>query len=192
MVPAFDTRLPTDEELTALPQVQMTSELPWDPRAQHFTIAEKQASISSSTHPLHAIAALRYASRGYHATFATGPIESRHIHATQQHMMPAELMMASTPRTISAILFETATPLESRECFSIIGTCPLTSLRTGTQASQLPGTGKAGVSSSVSAISTIIKQSVLTAKELSNKWSIGLEAAAAMIRYAQRNVDAER
>lgn len=99
-----DTRLPTKNELTTLPQVKMTSELPWDPKASHFAIAEKQVTFDRPTQPRCSTAALNYISRGYENTFKPGTTEPRHVHATQQHMMSAELVVASDPRSISAVL----------------------------------------------------------------------------------------
>jgi hypothetical protein len=131
----FDTRLPTEEELTSLPQIQMTSALPWDPKASHFAVAEKRAILDPA--PKRGIAALSFLSRGYESKFATGYTEPCHIHATQKNMMPAELMTAADTDTIATALL--GTPTENRQCHSI-GTLPIASLLTGTAAYRFLGT----------------------------------------------------
>jgi hypothetical protein len=178
----FDTRLPTEDELHTLPRVQMTSELPWDPKSPHFDVAEKQATLDTPVASVRRTAALSFTSRGYAPIFDAGYHEPRHIHATQKHMLAAELMVAADHKSVPTALLGMGTPVESRECYSI-GTIPLATLLPGTPslASRLSGTNQTGVHG-ISGVSTSIKQSVLTAKELADKWSIGLEAAAATIR----------
>jgi hypothetical protein len=178
----FDTRLPTEDELHALPRIQMTSQLPWDPKSSHFGAAEMQAALATPVTTVCSTAALSFTSRGYVPTFAAKCTEPRHVHATQKHMLAAELMVAADRQSVPGALLGMGTPVESRECYSI-GTIPLATLLPGTPslAYQFSGTNQAGVHG-VSGVSTSIKQSVLTAKELADKWSIGLEAAAATIR----------
>jgi hypothetical protein len=179
----FDRRLPREDELHTLPRVQMTSKLPWDPKLPHFGVAEKQATLDTPVASVHKTASLSFTTRGYAPIFDAGYYhEPRHAHATQKHLLAAELMVAADHQSVPATLLGMGTPVESRECYNISTTIPLATLLPGTPslASRLPGTNQTG--DGVSGVSTSIKHYMFTAKELADKWSIGLEAAAATIR----------
>ena len=175
----FDTRLPTDEEINTLPRIEMTSPLPWDPRAVHFTRDEESAERGTERRPR--VASIGYVSSGLEDLIQPEPQplprEIFRVDTAQRHMASADIMVAQEPSMLLERLGLADTPSESRDCSSL-ETRSLQSLLSGTgSGASVPDDARTQAS-----VSASVKQSKLTPAELSKRWGIGLGTASATIR----------